>query len=173
MTCSQRGSQWTETVSRHLPHLSRPQAVVVAFWSLGMVLTGSCGWSQVSAMLALLVAQREETLRQRLREWYSLADRGLYAPWLYRQIVAQGWHPHLAHQGGSQSLPAGQRPLAMAHPTLCLPQQSSGQSGWPVLPTRRTGWTARGFCAESQARSRFCAPLATRRSRSIGSGPNM
>jgi hypothetical protein len=24
-----------------------------------------------------------------------LADRGLYAPWLYRQIVAQGWHPFL------------------------------------------------------------------------------
>ncbi len=24
-----------------------------------------------------------------------LADRGLYAPWLFRQIVAQGWHPFL------------------------------------------------------------------------------
>ena len=73
MTCSQRVSQWTETVSRHLPHLSRPQAVVLALWSLGMVLTGSCGLSQVSAMLALLLAQREETLRQRLREWDSAA----------------------------------------------------------------------------------------------------
>lgn len=43
-------------------------------------------------------------------EWrvLVLADRGLYAPWLYRQIVAQGWHPRLAHQSGSQSLCAGQ-----------------------------------------------------------------
>ena len=74
MTCSQRVSQWTETVSRHLPHLSRPQAAVLALWSLGMVLTGSCGLSQVSAMLAMLLCQQEQTLRQRLREWYSPAS---------------------------------------------------------------------------------------------------
>ncbi len=197
MTCSERVSQWTETVSSHLPHLSRPQAAVLALWSLGMVLARSCGLSQVSILLAMLLEQKEETLRQRLREWYFpakdkagqqrrtlevetcfapllrwvlawwpeqqhelalaldattlgqrftvlcvsvlvrgcaipiawkvlaynqpgswqpywqrllaqldgvipadwtvivLADRGLYAPWLYRQIVAQGWHPFL------------------------------------------------------------------------------
>jgi hypothetical protein len=197
MTCSERVSQWSATVSRHLPHLSGPQAGVLALWSLGMVLARSCGLSQVSAVLALLLGQQEETLRQRLREWYYpaedkagkqrrtlevaacfapllrwvlswwpderhelalaldattlgqrftvlcvsvlvrgcaipvawkvlaykqkgawhpywqallrhldgvipadwrvlvLADRGLYAPWLYRQIVAQGWHPFL------------------------------------------------------------------------------
>ena len=197
MTCSERVWQWQTTVSRHLSHLSRPQAGVLALWSLGMVLTGSCGLSQVSTMLALVLGQPEETLRQRLREWYYpaadkagqhrrtlevetcfapllrwvlawwpdesrelalaldattlgqrftvlcvsvlvcgcaipvawkvlasnqkgswqphwqrllcqlegvipaewtvlvLADRGLYAPWLYRQIVVQGWHPFL------------------------------------------------------------------------------
>lgn len=197
MTCSERVWQWSATVSRYLSPLSGPQAGVLALWSLGMVLTGSCGLSQVSAMLALVLGQREETLRQRLREWYYgaadkagqqrrslevescfapllrwvlawwpeesrelalgldattlgqrftvlcvsvlvcgcaipvawkvlsynqqgswqphwqrllcqvdgvipadwtvlvLADRGLYAPWLYRQIVAQGWHPFL------------------------------------------------------------------------------
>jgi hypothetical protein len=197
MTCSERVSQWTETVSRQLPHLSRSQAAVLALWSLGMVLAGSCGLSQVGLLLALMLGQKEETLRQRLREWYYpaedksgthrrtlavetcfapllrwvlawwpeqqhelalaldattlgqrftvlcvsvlvrgcaipvawkvlvynqkgswqpywqallrhldgvipadwtvlvLADRGLYAPWLYRQIVAQGWHPFL------------------------------------------------------------------------------
>lgn len=70
MTCSERVSQWTESVSSHLPHLSRPQAAVLALWSLGIVLAQSCGLSQVSVLLALLLGQSEETLRQRLREWY-------------------------------------------------------------------------------------------------------
>jgi hypothetical protein len=74
MTCSERVSQWTETVSRQLPHLSCPQANVLALWSLGMVLARSCGLSQVSALLALLLGQSEETLRQRLREWYYPAQ---------------------------------------------------------------------------------------------------
>ena len=74
MICSERVSQWTATVSRHLPHLSRPQASVLALWSLGMVLARSCGLSQVSALLALLLGQSEETLRQRLREWYYPAQ---------------------------------------------------------------------------------------------------
>ena len=30
-------SQWETTVSTHLPHLSRPQAHVLALWSYGMV----------------------------------------------------------------------------------------------------------------------------------------
>ena len=211
MTCSERVSQWTETVSSHFPHLSRPQAGVLALWSLGMVLSRSCGLSQVSVLLALLLGQQEETLRQRLREWYYpaqekrgtrrrtlevetcfapllrwvlawwpeeqqelalaldattlgqrftvlcisvlvrgcaipvawkvlaynqkgswqpywqtllahldgviptewsvlvLADRGLYAPWLYRQIVGYGWHPFLRINSGGKCLPAGKR----------------------------------------------------------------
>lgn len=70
MTCTERVSQWTATVSSHFPHLSRPQASVLALWSLGMVLAQSCGLSQVSAFLALVLGQPEGTLRQRLREWY-------------------------------------------------------------------------------------------------------
>jgi hypothetical protein len=70
MTCSERVSQWSATVSRQLPHLSRPQASVLALWSLGIVLAHSCGLSQVSVLLAMFLGQQEETLRQRLREWY-------------------------------------------------------------------------------------------------------
>ena len=55
MTCSERVSQWTQIVSSHFPHLSRPQAGVLALWSLGMVLARSCGLSQVSVLLALLL----------------------------------------------------------------------------------------------------------------------
>jgi hypothetical protein len=67
MTCSKRVSQRTETVSSYCPHLSRPQAGVLALWSLGMVLSRSCGLSQVSVLLALLLGQQEDALRQRLR----------------------------------------------------------------------------------------------------------
>lgn len=209
MTCSERVLQWNATVSRHLPHLSGPQAGVLALWSLGMVLARSCGLSQVSVMLAMILGQPEATLRQRLREWYYpahdkagrhrrtlevetcfapllrwvlawwpdeqhqlalaldattlgqrftvlcvsvlvrgcaipvawkvlaynqkgswqpywqallaqldgvipgdwtvlvLADRGLYAPWLYRQIVAQGWHPFLRINMGAKACVQG------------------------------------------------------------------
>jgi hypothetical protein len=69
-------SQWEQTVSRHLPQLSRPQACVLALWSYGMVLAKSCGISSVVALLAPLVGQSESTLRQRLREWcYDAKDK--------------------------------------------------------------------------------------------------
>jgi hypothetical protein len=32
-------SQWIATVSTQMPHLSRPQARVLALWSYGMVVT--------------------------------------------------------------------------------------------------------------------------------------
>ena len=57
MTCSERVLQWTETVSSQLPHLSRPQASVLALWSLGMVLAQSCGLSQVSDPSARFVRE--------------------------------------------------------------------------------------------------------------------
>jgi hypothetical protein len=64
-------SQWEQTVSTYLPHLSRPQAGVLALWSYGMVLARSCGITSVVALLAKLLSTSESTLRQRLREWCS------------------------------------------------------------------------------------------------------
>lgn len=68
-------SQWTATVSTHLPHLSRPQAAVLALWSYGIVLAQGCGLTTVAAFLADLGDASEATLRQRLREWYQEAPR--------------------------------------------------------------------------------------------------
>src|SRR5215212_8554174 len=69
-------SQWTETVSTQLPHLSRPQATVLAAWSYGIVLAQCCGLTTVAAFLAALLDQRENTVRERLREWYrDAADK--------------------------------------------------------------------------------------------------
>ena len=249
MTCSQGVSQWRETVSSHLPHLSRPQAGVLALWSLGMVLAGSVGLSQVSVLLALLLGQREETLRQRLREWYYpacdkagkkrctlqvetcfapllrwvlawwpeqqhelalaldattlgqrftvlcvsvlvcgcaipvawkvlaynqkgswqpywqellryldgviagdwrvlvLADRGLYAPWLYRQIVAQGWHPFLRINVGGKARLAGS-------------QQWEWLSHW--VPAVGEQWAGRVTCFAEAKNSLDCTLLIYR-----------
>ena len=69
-------SQWTETVSTQLPHLSRPQATVLAAWSYGIVLAQCCGLTTVAAFLAALLEERENTVRERLREWYrDAADK--------------------------------------------------------------------------------------------------
>ena len=67
-------SQWAETVSIHMLHLSKPVAAVLALWSFGMVMTKSCGLTTVAALLADLLQQPENTVRQRLREWYRDAD---------------------------------------------------------------------------------------------------
>src|SRR5947199_3532775 len=69
-------SQLEQTVSTHLPHLSRPQAHVLALWSYGMVLAKSCGTTSVAAVLADLLKSSVSTLRQQLREWcYDAADK--------------------------------------------------------------------------------------------------
>src|SRR5918912_888238 len=69
-------SQWMQTVSTQMPHLSRPHARVLALWSYGMVVTQSCGLTTVAAFLALLLGKRPGALRQQLREWcYAAADK--------------------------------------------------------------------------------------------------
>ena len=69
-------SQWEHTVSTRLPHLSRPQAQVLALWSYGMVLAKSCGITTVAALLADLTTTSLSTMRQRLREWcYDAPDK--------------------------------------------------------------------------------------------------
>ena len=64
---------WIGTVSQYMPNLSKPQATVLALWSFGIVMTRSCGLTSVAAFLALMLGQKEGTLRQRLREWYREA----------------------------------------------------------------------------------------------------
>jgi hypothetical protein len=214
---------WENTVIEHMPHLSKSQAVVLALWSFGIVIAQTCGLTSVAACIALILGQRENTLRQRLREWYwaceekkgekrvtlevtasftplvtwvlswwestenrvalamdattlgdvftvlvisivyrgcaipvawvivsattkgswkplwlnlldqmkgsipdewfviVMADRGLYARWLYKRIVKSGWHPFLRiNKGGTYRCQATTsfRPLSLAAPTI-------------------------------------------------------
>ena len=69
MSCQSAVYQWTEEVTRHMPHLSKPQATVLALWSLGMVLARSCALTAVSLFLAQGLARQPNTVRQQLREW--------------------------------------------------------------------------------------------------------
>jgi hypothetical protein len=67
---------WQAEISTHLPHLSQPQAAVLALWSYGMVLSKSCGITTIVSLLAKVLACPKANLRQRLREWcYDAKDK--------------------------------------------------------------------------------------------------
>lgn len=61
-------SEWIAELSNRMPHLTKPQATVLAMWSYGIVMTGSCGRRTVATFLALLLGQKVCTVEQRLRE---------------------------------------------------------------------------------------------------------
>jgi hypothetical protein len=141
-------SQWTATVSTHLPHLSRPQAAVLALWSYGIVLAQCCGLATVAALAAGLLGERENTARERLREWYreaaakrgahrrDLAVEACFAP-LLRWVLAW-WPPgerRLALALDASSL--GDRfvvlALSVAYRGCAIPV------AWAVLPANRPG----------------------------------
>ena len=42
MSCHARVDEWTTMIRTPIPHLSKPQATVLALWSMGMVLARSC-----------------------------------------------------------------------------------------------------------------------------------
>lgn len=68
-------ADWTQQIRAHLPHMSLPHARVLAQWTFGMVTTSSVGLTTVSAFLAEVYQKKENTLRQRLREFYREAER--------------------------------------------------------------------------------------------------
>jgi len=67
MSCQSAVYQWTEVVTTHMPHLSKPQAAVLALWGVGMVLARSCALSTVSGFLAKGLERKPNTVRQQLR----------------------------------------------------------------------------------------------------------
>ena len=62
-------SVWTSTVSTNLPHLTKPQATVLALWSFGIAFTRCCGRGTVATFLALLLNDKLANIEQRLYEW--------------------------------------------------------------------------------------------------------
>ena len=78
MSCQSAVYQWTEVVTTHMPHLSKPQATVLALWSVGMVLARSCALTAVSLFLAKGLERKPNTVRQQVREfcYEAQAKRG-------------------------------------------------------------------------------------------------
>src|SRR5262249_9568739 len=74
MSSHSRILEWTAMIRTHLPALSKPQATVLALWSLGMVLARSSALTAVAAFLAMWLRRQEQTVRQQLREWCYEAE---------------------------------------------------------------------------------------------------
>ena len=75
MCCQAGFDLWLTTIMQHLSPVRKPQATVLALWSFGMVLARSCTLTTVSSRLAAGMQRPEQTVRQRLREWYDDAAR--------------------------------------------------------------------------------------------------
>lgn len=71
---------WSCIVSQRMAHLSIPQAMGLATWSFGVVMTKSSSLTQVSHLIAQINAEKTNTVRQRLKEWYqeAPAKKGLH-----------------------------------------------------------------------------------------------
>jgi Transposase DDE domain len=146
MTCQNTVYQWQSTLHQHLPHLSRPQASVLALWSLGVVLTRSCSLSYVTLLLAQALGKSDNTLRQRLREWYyeaaqkrgakrhSIEVEACFAPLL--KWVLQAW------QGCQLALALDATTLHDRFVVLCVSVLYRGCAipvAWAVLPSGQPG----------------------------------
>lgn len=62
-------SQWTACVSKNMPSLSVSQVRVLAWWSFGIAMTGSCGRYTVATFLAQLCQEKVSNVEQRLYDW--------------------------------------------------------------------------------------------------------
>src|SRR6516165_10083504 len=65
---------WIGRVVAAFPHLSRPQATVLALYSFGAILAQRCGLNSVAATLAALLSLGYSTIRSRLQEFYQPAS---------------------------------------------------------------------------------------------------
>ena len=61
--------KWTDTASRKLAHLSKADAVVLALYGFGMVVTQSSGLTTIAVFLGYLPGKQANSVRQQLREF--------------------------------------------------------------------------------------------------------
>ena len=73
MSRKQPLDQWTDQVITAFPKLTRPQAVVLALYSFGVILAHRCGLNSVAAVLVPLLGLQFSTVRSRLQEFYQPA----------------------------------------------------------------------------------------------------
>ena len=141
MSCRHPVYQWTRIVTTHFPHLSKPQARVLALWSLGLVVARSCALSAVSVLLAQWLDRKANTVRQQLREgcYEAPAKRGAdrqevvvetgFAP-LWAWVVSWGDGHQLALTVDATTL--GQRFVVLALSVLY--RGCAIPVAWTILP---------------------------------------
>jgi mevalonate kinase len=61
-----------------MPELTTSQARLLAWWSFGIAMTGSCGRCTVATFLGLLCETKIANVEQRLYEWWE--SRGYFTP---------------------------------------------------------------------------------------------
>jgi len=66
--------QWIDTVAMRFPSISKPQAMGLALWSFGMIIARSRSLTAVADLLAPLLGQSFNTMRERLRDTYREAN---------------------------------------------------------------------------------------------------
>lgn len=148
MSCPSRLSPWQQEVSTAFAHLSKPQALGLALWSAGIALTGSGGISQISALLALVLHQKEGAVVQRLREWYLEAQHksgdqrrdlevtscfGPLLRWIVQSLVGSSGQLALALDATS----LGERWTVLA--VSVLVRGCAIPVAWKVLPAQAKG----------------------------------
>lgn len=139
-------SEWTALGSTHMPHLSGPQARVLARWRDGIARTRSCGRLTVATSLARLMSQQVAPGEQRLDEWGGDPPHqaGTQRPRLavttglmpvLRGVVALGSGPPLALALDATSL--GARLVVL---TLRVVSRGGARPvAWSVLPANQPG----------------------------------
>jgi hypothetical protein len=145
----------------HFPHLSKPQAKVLALWSLGLVVGRSWALSAVSVLLAQWLDRKPNTMRQQLREfgYEAPAKRGgdrravvgetCFAP-LLKWGLSWGEGPQRALAVDARTL--GQRCVVLALSVLyrgcALPV------AWTLLPAgQQHAWRREGLRLLRQVRA--------------------
>jgi hypothetical protein len=144
MHCQASVDQWRTTIRQHLPQWSKPQATGLALGSLGLVLARSCALTAVRAVVAAVEERPDNTLRQRVREWYDEAPAKRGAQRQALQVdpclapllggIVSGW------QGTQLALALDATPLGTCCVVLAVRGVSRGCAipvAWVILPAHQ------------------------------------
>ena len=71
MKLNQHLFDWKQIISCRFPSMTLPQISGLATWSFGMVMTRSSSVRRVSSLISKINASPENTVRQRLKQWYK------------------------------------------------------------------------------------------------------
>jgi Transposase DDE domain len=88
-------ARWIALLRQHFPAFSRPQAIGLALWSIGIVLAASASLHAVALALASWLPFRLFSIRRRLQEWYLEAGAKKGHGSTAKGYQRRDWDPHL------------------------------------------------------------------------------